>query len=52
MKKPLRVIPLLILMVLTIPVFRFLCERYSRCEIMRAYAILTDKDFFLESMAY
>jgi len=51
MKKLIRIFSFLIILVLAIPVFRNLCERFSNCEIMRVYSTITDGDWILEAMA-
>ena len=45
MKKPVRWISFLIIIALAIPVFRNLCERFSNCEIMRVYSVITDGEW-------
>ena len=44
MKKLVRLFSILLFLVLAIPIFRNLCEKFRTCEAMRAYAIMTDRN--------
>jgi hypothetical protein len=44
MKKPTRLIPIGLALVLAIPVFRFLCEKFRTCQAIRAYTIISDSE--------
>lgn len=46
MKKPVRFFSVLMIMILTIPVFKLLGEKFRKSELMRAYAVLTDRELF------
>jgi hypothetical protein len=50
MKKTVGIFSFLIVLVLAIPVFRSLCERFNQCEIMRVYSILTDEELALQAL--
>lgn len=51
MKKPIRLIPIGILLVLIVPVFRYLCEKFRTCEIMQSYTIIAESDLLFEGLA-
>ena len=51
MKKPIRLIPIGIVLFLTIPIFRYLCEKFRTCEIMQAYTIISESDLLFEGLA-
>ena len=50
MKKIISIFSFVIVMILAIPVFRFICEKFMKCEIMQVYTVLTDRDLILERM--
>jgi hypothetical protein len=52
MKKPVRAFTLVAILILTIPVFRFVCEKLGQCDLVKAYSILTDRNLFSESLVY
>ena len=50
MKKIISIFSFVIVIFLAIPVFRFICEKFMKCEIMQVYTVLTDRDLILERM--
>jgi hypothetical protein len=50
MKKIISIFSFVIFIFLAIPVFRFICEKFMKCEIMQVYTVLTDRDLILERM--
>jgi hypothetical protein len=50
MKKIIPIFSFVIVMIFAIPVFRFICEKFMKCEIMQVYTVLTDRDLILERM--
>jgi hypothetical protein len=44
MNKPRRLIPIGLALVLAIPVFRFLCEKFRTCQAIRAYTIVSKSE--------
>jgi len=50
MKKIIPIFSFVIVMILAIPVFRTICEKFMKCEIMQVYTVLTDSDLILERM--
>ena len=50
MKKIIPIFSFVIVMILAIPIFRTICEKFMKCEIMQVYTVLTDRDLILERM--
>jgi hypothetical protein len=44
MKKHIRLSSIGIVFILVIPVFRYLCEKFRKCEAMRAYTIFSESE--------
>lgn len=52
MKKVLRVLSFLIILLLAVPVFRSLCEKFRTCEAMRAYTIVSESEMLFQGLAF
>ncbi len=51
MKKPIRIFSFILVLILAIPIFRTLCEKFRACEIMQAYTIISESDLLFEGLA-
>ena len=51
MKKLVRIFSFMIVLVLAIPIFRTLCEKFRTCEIMQAYSIISESDQLFVGLA-
>ena len=52
MKKPIRIFSFMIVLVLAIPIFKTLCEKFKACEILQVYTIISESDQLFEGMTF